>query len=78
MCLFWLRDDVVRSGVPSAVFLWDSCLCRETQLRTRLSADAIPSPSSLNLEQQRGEVYSGEVTDDPLTWTAVRFVITGT
>lgn len=72
-----LRDDVVRSGVPSAVFLWDSCLYRETQLRIRLSADAIPSPSSLNLERQRGEVYFSEVTDDPLTWTAVHFVITG-
>lgn len=70
-----LRDDVVR--VPSAVFLWDSCLYRETQLRNRLSADAIPSPSSLNLEQQRGEVYFSEVTDDTLTWTAVLFVITG-
>lgn len=74
---FVLRDDVFRSGVPSAVFLWDSCLYRETQLRIRLSADAIPFPSSLNLEQQRGEVYFSEVTDDTRTWTAVHFVITG-
>lgn len=51
LCFLGLvRWALISPEAASAVFLRDSCLCRETQLRKRLSAHATFSPNGLNLE----------------------------